>query len=159
MDYKKVQSEIISEIYKCETKKLRPPYFDEMPGTEYVGVITDIAFAYIFSKNRFLLDKSRLKNTTELSKLYGHEMHAQDLVWHGVTRTKKIINTRTVIELFTKKGDIIPLDEKFVRKFGKPSDLLFRSEGTGNVVFTYDMESTELVGMIMPRIEEGDKNA
>ncbi len=153
MNYKKVQSEIISEIYKRENKKVRLPLFDEMPGTAYVGVITEGTFAYIFPKNRFLLDKSRLRNTTELFKLYGREMHAQDLVWHGVTRTKKIISTRTVIELFTKKGDIILLDEKFVKKFGKPYDLLFKSEGVGNVVFVYDLESTDLVGMIMPRTE------
>lgn len=153
MNYKKAQSEIISEIYKCEAENLRLPSFDEMPGTGYVGVVTDGTFAYIFPKHNFLLDKSRMKDTTVLSELYGREMYTKDLMWNGITRTKKIITAITVIELFTAKGEIILLDEKIVKKFGKPSDLLFKSEGMKKPVFVYDPKSTDLIGIIMPRTE------
>ncbi len=147
MNYGKVQSEIISEIYKREAKKLRLPLFDKMPGTGYVGVITDGAFAYIFPKSCFLLDESRMPDTKMLSNIYDREAYTTDLTWNGITRKEK---ARTVIELLTAKGGIVLLNEKIVKKFGNPSDLRFMSEGVGKVVFVYDIESSFLAGVIAP---------
>lgn len=147
MNYTKTQSEIISEIYKNEGG--RGVKFDEMEGTPYVGVLTCSYYGFILLRNQFLLDKSKMESCKLLSDIYRREGYVKQLKNTGIIRKTEIRKkTFSVIELETENGKIVWLNEKYVKKFGKPEELTFWSENEKTVVFVY--EGNILVGVIMP---------
>lgn len=149
MNLAKAQSEIISEVYKRRVKDDKPVLFDEMAGTPYVGVLTSGYFAYVFPRDDFLLNTAEMQPTRILSNLYGSEECTRPLKWNGKTRT---MDKLTTLELVNEKGEITLVDIKFVKKFGKPSDVLFKQERKKSAVFVYAKCNEVLLGIIMPRI-------
>lgn len=154
MNYKKYHSDIISEIQKSDDQKVM---FDEMEDTNYVGVVTCGFYGYVFPRESFLLDKSKMKNTNIIKITYLREAYAEDLLYAGTSPTTKNGKFIDAVELRTKDHKTIYLDEKYVKKFGKPGKLTYKSEGAKKIVFVYD--SGVLVGVIMPFIcREGNND-
>lgn len=149
MNLAKAQSEIISEVYKRRDKGDKPVMFDEMAGTPYVGVLTFGYWGYVFLKADFLHNTAEMQPTRILSNLYDSEECTRPLEWNGKTRT---MDKRTTLELVNEKGEITLVDIKFVKKFGKPSDVLFKQEKKNTVVFVYAKCNEVLLGIIMPII-------
>lgn len=146
MNLAKAQSEIISEVYERRGEGDKPVRFDEMAGTAYVGVITSGYYAYVFLKADFLLNTAEMQPTRILSNLYDSEECTKPLEWNGKTRA---MDKRTALELVNEKGEITLVDIKFVKKFGKPSDVLFKQERKNSVVFVHNRENESLIGLIM----------
>lgn len=147
MNLAKAQSEIISEVYKRRDKGDKPVMFDEMTGTPYVGVVSSPYFAYVFLKKDFLLNTAEMHPTSIISIYCGRNAYGKPLEWNRKTRA---MDKLTVLELVNEKGEITLVDIKFVKKFGKPSDLVFKQEKENSVVFVHNQENEFLIGLIMP---------
>ena len=149
MNYKKAYSDIITEILKRWADGGKLVYCDEIEGTDYVAVTPTGTYAYVFPKSRFLIDKSNMIPTTNISKIYERRNLAKLLTWTGVVKQNK---KAMVIELKFDDGNTVLLNEKIVKLFGKPSDLTFMTEGHLTPVFVYEKEF--LIGIIMPVKED-----
>ena len=145
MNYRKAYSDIISEILKKRCDGGLPCHFDEMEGTDYVGVLPTGYYAYVFPKCGFLIEKSAMIPTTNLKRVYDRKEYAEILTWTGVI---KQIKKAMVIELKSGSGKTVFINEKYVKLFGKPSDLTFKSECDLKPVYVYEKEF--LIGIIMP---------
>lgn len=154
MNLAKAQSEIISEVYKRRVKGDKPVMFDEMAGTPYVGVLTSGYWAYVFPRDDFLLNTAEMHPTPIISLTYGRNDYAKPLEWNGKTRA---MDKLTVLELVNEKGEVTLVDIKYVKKFGKPSDLLFKQERKNSVVFVHKRENEFLIGLIMPICQNPNK--
>lgn len=151
MNLFKAQSEIISEIIKRRDTGDRPVMFDEMPGTPYVGVMPSIYYAYVFLEKDFMISTSEMRSTKIMSNVYSDIYRAIPIKWNGKTQTKiKTLKTKSVLaELVNEKNDVTLIDTKYVKKFGKLSDLQLQQRSKNNVVYVND-EKGNLIGYIMP---------
>ena len=141
MNYKKAYSEIIAEIMKDGSRV----FFDEMGDTGYIAVVPTGYYAFVFPKYKFLLNTECMTITTNITNICQRENFADTLAWTGVVKQNKKI---MVVELKNTAGDIVLLNEKIVKLFGKTSDLAFRSECNLKPVYVY--ENGNFIGIIMP---------
>ena len=149
MNYKKAYSEIIAEIMKDGSRV----FFDEMGDTGYIAVVPTGYYAFVFPKYKFLLNTECMTITTNITKICQRENCADALAWTGVVKQNKKI---MVVELKNAAGDIVLLNEKIVKLFGKTSDLTFRSECNLKPVYVY--EKGNFIGIIMPIKPEKEVN-
>ena len=149
MNYKKAYSEIIAEIMKDGSRV----FFDEMGDTGYIAVVPTGYYAFVFPKYKFLLNTECMTITTNITKICQRENCADALAWTGVVKQNKKI---MVVELKNAAGDIVLLNEKIVKLFGKTSDLTFESECNLKPVYVY--ENGNFIGIIMPIKPEKEVN-
>ena len=149
MNYKKAYSEIIAEIMKDGSRV----FFDEMGDTGYIAVVPTGYYAFVFPKYKFLLNTECMTVTTNITKICQRENCADALAWTGVVKQNKKI---MVVELKNAAGDIVLLNEKIVKLFGKTSDLTFESECNLKPVYVY--EKGNFIGIIMPIKPEKEAN-
>ena len=149
MNHKKAYSEIIAEIMKDGSRV----FFDEMGDTGYIAVVPTGYYAFVFPKYKFLLNTECMTITTNITNICQRENCADALAWTGVIKQNKKI---MVVELKNAAGNIVLLNEKIVKLFGKTSDLKFRSECNLKPVYVY--ENGNLIGIIMPIKPEKEAN-
>lgn len=155
MNSAKAQYEIISECLKRQGKGSKPILFDRMYNTPYVGVATTGCFAYIFNKNDFLIDTMRMEPTNVISRIYDYCDNAVSIKWNGVLKN---MNKSIVAELNNENGEIILVDMKYVKKFGRLDNLQFKQCDKKIPVFVYDASNESLIGIIMPIVNNAKGN-
>lgn len=145
MNKVKAMGEIIKAIISHEENNTRQPIYDPMEDTDYVGVVIEGYYAYAFMKKDFCIDPAKMATGSMVTHCFERDYYMSQI--HFTGNIKKS-DKRDLVELKSDKGELIYLDLKYLKKFGKPEDLTFKSEGHGKVVNVY--EGVFYIGSIMP---------